>query len=172
MGRPPMTPEQLQASLVQRFHDGYEKGAADECWLWTGGAAKNGYGVLGTGKRGAKTVHRLALELAVGPAPSDDSFACHTCDVRLCVNPAHLYWGDILTNNSDIRSRGNKLTDTCRRGHVRTAQNTYVRVDGNGYTERHCEDCRRERQAARKTMTNSEAGRLGADARWGKEVAS
>ena len=136
-----MTPEQLQASLVQRFHDGYEKGAAAECWLWEKVDPTTGYGTLGTGRRGSKSVHRLALELAVGPAPSDDSFACHTCDNRACVNPAHLYWGDIFTNNADIRERGNALKDTCRRGHPRTAENTYIRMDKRGYTERHCRKC-------------------------------
>ena len=142
MGRPKMTEEQLRESLITRFHAGYERGENDECWLWAGPKTVGGYGTLGTGKRGTVLVHRIALELAKGDAPTDDAFACHECDVRLCVNPGHLYWGNIITNNRDIKERGNAIKETCRRGHPKTPENTYERVDSRGYVERHCIPCR------------------------------
>lgn len=147
MGRPRMTEEQLFNSLVKRFRRSYRKSLSG-CWLWTPKSRKNGYGVLGTGKHNFVYAHRLALELAVGPPPHDESFACHTCDVKLCVKPSHLYWGDVDTNNADAKARGRQIKEFCRRGHPKTPENTYSRIDKNGYVERHCEPCRLERYQA------------------------
>ena len=40
------------------------------------------------------------------------------------------------------------LSATCRRGHLRTEENTRIRVDKRGYVERHCRTCAAERRAA------------------------
>jgi hypothetical protein len=32
--------------------------------------------------------------------------ACHTCDVRACINPDHLYEGTVTDNNRDTVRRG------------------------------------------------------------------
>lgn len=151
MGRPRMTEDQLFKSLEQRFHRSYRKSLSG-CWLWKPKARKNGYGGLGTGKHGFVYAHRLSLDLHVGPPPHAESFACHTCDVRLCVNPNHLYWGDVNTNNDDAKRRGNLLKDQCRRGHPRTPENTYEVLDARGYVERHCRDCTRERNGTKNPM--------------------
>jgi len=75
-----------------------------DCWLWTG-AKRNGYGVLGAGRRSDSCspivyAHRVSYEIHHGPL-KDGSFVCHHCDVRACVNPYHLYEGNYVTNIQD-----------------------------------------------------------------------
>lgn len=75
------------------------------CWLWDGTVQK-GYGAfkaLGT----QKATH-VALTLDGRPRPHPKAIACHHCDVPLCVNPDHLYWGDNSTNQKDAHRRGRR----------------------------------------------------------------
>lgn len=63
----------------------------DGCWLWTGAAEKQGYGVIKTGGRAAPVVlvHRLVYALFVEDIPAGLTID-HLCSVRRCVNPDHL----------------------------------------------------------------------------------
>lgn len=75
-----------------------------ECWIWQGATTSSGYGRFQyAGKQvGA---HRAAYELMVGPIP-EGMCLCHTCDVRACVNPAHLFLGTKKDNHEDSRRKG------------------------------------------------------------------
>lgn len=44
--------------------------------------------------------HRAVYETEVGPIPAGLD-ACHRCDVPLCVNPAHIFFGTQRDNNRD-----------------------------------------------------------------------
>ena len=52
------------------------------------------------------TVHRLVLEHSLGWQLRPEYFACHTCDVRNCINPNHLWSGSRLENSQDRFKKG------------------------------------------------------------------
>ena len=59
-----------------------------ECWLWTAGKTKDGYGRFKV-DGGMRYAHRVAYSWASGPIP--DGFQLdHICHVPACVDPDHL----------------------------------------------------------------------------------
>lgn len=90
------------ASLRARFDAQHRKG--DGCWLWTGRLSVVGYGQI---KQHYQTrhAHRVSYELNIGPIPPG-LVVCHTCDVRACVNPDHLWLGTFGDNNRDREAKG------------------------------------------------------------------
>jgi hypothetical protein len=88
----------------ERFWPRVNKSAT--CWLWTG-AVHNGYGVLRRGPRGAGLIraHVASWELTHGKVPTGLD-VCHSCDVRACVRPDHLFVGSRLVNMRDAKAKG------------------------------------------------------------------
>jgi hypothetical protein len=64
--------------------------------------------VLGSGKKGRKFigVHRDALQQKLGRLVRSGFDACHHCDVKLCIQPEHLYEGTRKENMRDALERG------------------------------------------------------------------
>lgn len=92
------------------------------CWLWEG-APVNGYGWICAPTKGSRFAHRASYQTFVGPVP-EGLMICHKCDVKLCVNPAHLYAGTAKNNFDDWVSRaggslpkGRPSIPLCHRGH-------------------------------------------------------
>lgn len=133
----------------------------NDCWLWTGYIKPNGYASFypGGGRHVQKVyVHRFAYELAHGHVPSDLEID-HLCNVRHCVNPAHLEAvsrRENLDRRNDtqgwqrlpIRGLPRVLKTHCKRGHAFDADNTYWH---SGY--RYCKTCRRDRSRGRERMS-------------------
>ena len=79
------------------------------CWIWLGGLTPQGYGQV-VGPWGRELVHRAFYEAFKGLL-SGNLCVLHTCDVRCCVNPDHLYAGTLKDNMRDKinRNRGNHI---------------------------------------------------------------
>jgi hypothetical protein len=86
--------------VLKDFWSRVERGAEDDCWLWRGAKTSKGYGLLRWNGKMMRA-HRLAYQLHYGDLP-DESCVCHSCDVPLCCNPAHLWLGTVGDNARDM----------------------------------------------------------------------
>ncbi len=94
-------------SLEDRFWQQFTKKGENKekgCWEWTGTIVSNGYPRLKKDGKGV-AAHRLSYEIHNGPIP-EGVVICHTCDVKHCVNPAHLFLGTQKDNMQDMASKG------------------------------------------------------------------
>jgi hypothetical protein len=98
------------------------------CWLWQRATQKidergrGGYAML-TYNDKWQTGHRAVYQEWVGPIPTT-RFVLHTCDVRHCMNPDHLWLGTQQQNMDDMVRKGRQSTG----GRLRS-----VKVVTNGY---------------------------------------
>jgi len=76
----------------------------ESCWEWFGLVDRKGYGRIRNAGEQIST-HRLSWELANGHIPAG-KHVLHTCDLRWCVNPDHLYLGNNDDNISDKVAHG------------------------------------------------------------------
>lgn len=117
-GRPPSVPIELRPKDVKRFWRSVDSSGVDDCWLWNRKAkTTTGYGSFGVidvrpedyERTGRRTVNvsaaRVAWTIMNGPIP-EGLYVLHTCDIRLCCNPSHLYVGTAKDNVADMMRKG------------------------------------------------------------------
>lgn len=96
---------ELPPKRVAQFWLKAERGPT--CWRWQKGKDRDGYGIF-TISTWPCAAHRVAWVLERGPIPVG-MFVCHTCDVRDCINPDHLFLGTAEDNSRDMVAKGRSL---------------------------------------------------------------
>lgn len=141
-----------KGEIQDRFWQRVDKNGPNGCWNWTGAVnvASGGYGVIGGkfyGERlvpigGAILAHRVSWMMANGNMPQSSDYhgwvVMHTCDNRLCVNPAHLMLGtqranvhDMIAKKRDVRVPG-KVGAAHKRAKLTDAQVAEIRASELG----------------------------------------
>lgn len=124
------------ADLLERVIAGLD--VTGDCWLWTRQCNEHGYGLIpvATGDRyRPRRVHRVLYELTVEPIPSG-LVLDHLCRNPPCANPDHL---EVVSQRENMRRARQAY---CKRGHLKTAENSYRRPNGRGSQ---CRECMRMR---------------------------
>jgi hypothetical protein len=101
----------MLATEAERFWSHVVRGpAADDCWIWTGAIADDGYGRFWTKDGDSQKVlrpQRFAYQLATGIELPASIMLLHSCDVPICVHAdkdqavTHLVEGTHRTNMLD-----------------------------------------------------------------------
>ena len=74
------------------------------CHIWMGTVINSGYGHIRIyGK--TKLAHRASWEAKNGSIPKGQQ-VLHKCDVKLCINPNHLFTGSQKENMADMHNKG------------------------------------------------------------------
>lgn len=97
----------MSDAIKNRFMDKVFMIPEAGCWIWAGASHPTGYGRFGMYKGDVDFAHRASWRLFRGAIPKG-IYVCHHCDVRMCVNPNHLFLGTATDNMRDA-SKKNRI---------------------------------------------------------------
>lgn len=101
--------DRTRNEAIARFWSLVSKAGENECWLWNGPRyARKTYARFRF-HQAQFSAHRFSYEIHNEPI-SMLLHVCHTCDVPLCVNPAHLFLGTNKDNMADKIAKGRDRT--------------------------------------------------------------
>lgn len=118
------------------------------CWLWRGTVKPDGYGLTHDFTRKSSIhAHRWSYEFLKSDIPKGFELD-HLCNVRTCVNPAHL---EIVTHAENVK-RAAANRSHCRNGHLLSPENIHViKACKSRSTYKACLECF-NRQQQRKSL--------------------
>lgn len=129
----------MNAADIERFWSKVDK--SGECWEWTGGRSRDGYGHFHLGGR-TLLAHRVSHELIIGTIP-DGLHIDHLCRNPPCVRPEHIE--PVTPRINNLRGVGlpalNASKTHCPQGHPYDQENTLPTPSGG----RACRTCSRAR---------------------------
>jgi hypothetical protein len=135
------------------------------CWFWIGNITGGGYGHFSINGR-HRPAQVVAWELFHGRPFPDAKWGLHTCDIKQCVRPDHIFPGTRSDNMVDAVRKGmghqNRIVEKCKHGHPFDEENTYV-VHWRGQIKRQCRKCSLNRwhkkmDLARRSDTSQKRG--------------
>lgn len=134
-------------------HDRLGRALVGDCLVWTGNLPNDGYPRISFKAffPYPQLVHRVAFALAAGHpmgAIKEIPILDHLCRQPACSSPSHLEPVTRAVNIERGNPNQNEIKTHCDNGHEFTAENTYVRPNGN----RLCRTCKRvsDREAYRR----------------------
>src|SRR3990167_11106441 len=92
-----------EEAALDRFWSYVNVAPGDKCWLWNTTPNGSGYGDIYINGKLIQS-HRFMWEITYGPIPIG-LCVLHRCDIRLCVNPEHLFLGTKKDNMQDAISK-------------------------------------------------------------------
>lgn len=94
--------DRKETALVDRFWSRvFKPNGESGCWEWFGSVNRKKYGVVRSAAAHL-SVHRLSYEWHHSLSLQPEQHILHKCDLRWCVNPAHLYLG---SNDDNVRDK-------------------------------------------------------------------
>ena len=125
-----------------RFWEKVRKGGQDDCWEWTAGTFRGGYGMFTRTKEYGATrpapaisAHRWAFLECVGPIP-EGMLVDHICHNPRCVNPGHLRLATRKQNSENHAGRARRDSSTGVRGVSKHGPGYRARVRHHGKEHR------------------------------------